>query len=109
MLVEMLQAKIRYAHVTESNPEYKGSVTIDEDLMDEMGVLPFQRCEVNSMSGFRGFTYIIPGKRGSGCVGANGALAAHILKGDIIHINVFCLLSKESAHGHTPIIIESNQ
>jgi aspartate 1-decarboxylase len=109
MLVTVLQAKIRYAKVTASNPEYKGSITIDADLLDEMGVVPWQVCDVNSMDGFRGQTYILQGERGTGCVEANGALSAHILQGDIIHINVYCMKSDESVHDHKPIIIETNE
>ena len=108
MLIQMLQAKIRRAIVTDSNINYKGSITIDEDLLDELGVLPHQVCDVNSTDGFRGTTYILAGKRGSGCCEANGALSLHILKGDIIHINIYCTMSVESAKTYQPIIIETN-
>jgi aspartate 1-decarboxylase len=116
MLVEVLQAKIRYAKVTDANYKYKGSITIDEDILDEMGVVPWQVCDVNAMSQdqyglapFRGRTYIIAGERGSGCVECNGALAFHISKGDTVHINVYCQMPIESAKDHKPIIIESNE
>ena len=116
MLVSVLQAKIRYATITASNPEYKGSITIDEDLMDSMGVCEWQVCDVNAMAQdqyggppFRGQTYILPGKRGTGCVETNGALAYHLSVNDIAHINVYCLKDVETAKTHKPIIIESNQ
>ena len=108
-MVQMLQAKIRIAHVTASNMKYKGSITIDEDLLDEMGVLPWQVCDVNSTDGFRGTTYILAGKRGTGCVEANGSLSFHIFKGDILHINIYCTMSQEEARTHQPIIIETNK
>ena len=116
MLVSILQAKIRYAVITESNSKYKGSITIDEDLMDELGVCEWQVCDVNSSAQdqyggapFRGRTYIIAGARGTGCVEANGSLAYHLSKGDTVHINVYSLVDSESAKEHTPIIIETNK
>ena len=109
MLVTVLQAKIRKAVVTASYPSYIGSITIDPLLLEEMGVCEWQVCDVNSMDGFRGTTYIIAGERGSGCIEANGALSLHILKGDIIHINVYALVDAETAKTHKPIIIESNK
>ena len=114
MMVEVLVAKIRYAKVTEASMHYNGSVTIDEDIMDELGVSEWQSCDVNLWGEdqygrpFRGRTYILAGKRGTGCVEANGALAYHISKGDTIHINIFGLTSVEAAKTHKPIIIESN-
>ena len=50
MLVQILQAKIRYAEVTEANYKYKGSITIDPDILDDMGVSEWQVCDVNSMA-----------------------------------------------------------
>jgi len=114
MLIEVLAAKIRYAKVTGSSMDYHGSITIDQDLLDDMGVWPWQSADINLWGedqhgrSFRGRTYILPGKRGTGCVEANGALAYHIIKGDIIHINIFGYMSPESAAEHEPIIIESN-
>lgn len=109
MKVTMLQAKIRNAVVTASSPKYKGSITIDENILDNLGVLPWQVCHVNSMDGFRGVTYILAGKRGTGCVEANGALSAHILKGDTIHINVYCEMDYIDAALHEPNVIETNK
>ena len=109
MMVTVLQAKIREAVVTASSPKYKGSITIDIDLLETMGVVPWQQCDVNSLDGFRGTTYILPGERGSGCVEANGALSSHILKNDTIHINIYCQVDIETAKTHKPIIIESNK
>jgi len=114
MLVQILQAKIRYATVTASNPKYKGSITIDADLLDEMGVSEWQVADVNAMSSdqyelpFRGRTYILAGPRGSGCCETNGALAYHLSVGDVVHVNIYATVSRETAETHKPIIIESN-
>lgn len=110
MLITVLQAKIRKAVVTAADPEYKGSITIDEDILDEMGVYPYQVCDVNqnAKGGVRTRTYIIPGKRGTGCVECNGALAHHIKKGDIVHVNVYSQIWKQEYPIHKPVIIDTN-
>lgn len=115
MQITILQAKIRNATVTGANHKYKGSITIDEDLMDELGVVEWQVVTVNAMAEdqygrgpFRGQTYVLKGERGTGEICANGALARFISKGDIVHINVYALMDSESAKTHKPIIIEKN-
>lgn len=115
MTVKVLQAKIRNALVTGSSTEYRGSITIDRDILDEMGVLPWQVCDVNLKGEdqygrpFRGTTYILEGKRGTGVVEANGALSYHISKGDTVHVNIYCDMPYETAKTHKPLIIESNE
>ena len=110
MTITVLCAKVQRAEVTNSNVfRNHGGLTLDEDIMDELGVLTHQECRVNSIDGFWGVTYLLAGKRGSGCCEANGALAAHILKGDVIHINVFCLMSKEAAKNYKPVVVWSNK
>ena len=110
MLITVLQAKLRHAVVTAADPEYKGSITIDQDIMDKMGVIPYQVCDVNQKgeNGIRTRTYIIPGERGSGCVECNGALAYHIKEGDVVHINVYSQIWKHESSIHEPVIIETN-
>jgi aspartate 1-decarboxylase len=115
MTVKVLQAKIRNALVTDASMHYRGSITIDEDILDELGVLPWQVCDINLKgedqygTSFRGRTYTIAGPRGTGVVEANGALAYHISKGDTVHVNFYCDMPYETAKTHEPIIIESNE
>jgi len=115
MNVQVLQAKIQNAVITDSSEHYKGSITIDEDILDDLSILPYQVCDVNLKGEdqygkpFRGTTYILPGKRGTGCCEANGALSYHIVKGDIVHVNIYCTMSYESATHHAPIVIDSNK
>ena len=109
MLIKVLQSKIRYAVITKSDFKYHGSLGLDEDLMDELGVVPWQVVNVNSIDGsLRTETYLIPEKRGSGACVARGALANFLLKGDQCHVNVYCHVSQDTAHEWEPIIIESN-
>ena len=76
----VLSSKIQKAIVTEANLEYVGSITIDEDLMDRVGIWPGERVlVVSNTSGARLETYVIQGERGSGSICMNGA-AAHLIK-----------------------------
>lgn len=115
MHIKVLQAKIRHAHITGSSPDYKGSITIDQDILDDLGLVPFQAVDVNLKGDdqygrpFRGETYILPGPRGTGCIEANGALACHISKGDIVHVNAYALISARDAINHVVKIIEDSR
>ncbi len=91
----MLRSKIHKATVTEANPNYIGSMTIDVDLVDRVGLWIGEKVLiVSNTTGARLETYIIPGKRGSGTICMNGA-AAHIIKvGEEIIIMGFELTDK---------------
>lgn len=78
----LLRSKIHKAIVTESNPEYIGSITVDETLMKKAGFwLGEKVLVVSNTSGTRLETYIIPGKRDSRIICMNGA-ASHLIKKD---------------------------
>src|SRR5215469_509837 len=86
----MLRSKIHQATVTEADLKYVGSITIDEELMDMVGLIPGERVlVVSNTSGARLETYTIPGPRGSGAICMNGAAAHLIKKGDEIIIMGF--------------------
>ena len=64
LLRAMLRAKIHRATVTESNLEYEGSLTVDEVLMEAVGILPYEQVVVSNLNnGERFVTYVIPGKK----------------------------------------------
>ena len=90
-----LRSKIHKAIVTEASVDYEGSITIDEDLMEQSDILPYEKVlVVSNTSGARLETYVITGERGSGTVGMNGA-AAHLIKvGEEIIIMGFELAEK---------------
>ena len=76
----ILRSKIHQAVVTEAHLDYIGSITIDADLMDIVGLWPGERVlVVSNTSGARLETYTIAGERGSGCIQMNGA-AAHLIR-----------------------------
>ena len=87
---QVLRSKIHHAVVTEAKPDYVGSVTIDEDLIDAVGLWPFEKVLVVSLTnGERLETYVIRGERGSGEICINGAAAHKIKKGHIVLIMGF--------------------
>jgi aspartate 1-decarboxylase len=75
----LMRSKIHNATVTEGNLDYVGSITIDEDLIDRVGLWTGERVlVVSNTSGARLETYVIAGNRGSGDICMNGA-AAHLI------------------------------
>lgn len=91
----MLRSKIHNAIVSEANPDYIGSITINADLIDVAGLWPGEKVlVVSNTSGARLETYVIAGERGSGTVAMNGA-AAHLIKaGEQVIIMGFELVDK---------------
>src|SRR6185437_9903135 len=103
MFRTMMNAKIHRAHVTEANLNYVGSITIDEDIIDAVGIAANEKVQiVNNNNGARLETYIIPGERGSGVICLNGAAARLVQKGDIVIIISYALVAEEKAATHTP-------
>lgn len=75
-----MRSKIHKATVVQADVNYIGSITIDEDLMDRVGLWEHEKVlVVSNTSGARLETYAIPGERGSGVINMNGA-AAHLIK-----------------------------
>jgi aspartate 1-decarboxylase len=103
MFRHMMNGKIHRATVTEANLNYVGSITIDEDLLDAVGMVANEKVQiVNNNNGARLETYIIPGERGSGVICLNGAAARLVQKGDIVIIISYCLVSEEIVLSHQP-------
>lgn len=99
----MMNGKIHRASVTEANLDYVGSITIDEDLLDAVGMVANEKVQVvNNNNGARFETYIIPGKRGSGVICVNGAAARLVQPGDIVIVISYVLLSEEKVKDHKP-------
>ncbi|MCX6707965.1 MAG: aspartate 1-decarboxylase [Candidatus Woesearchaeota archaeon] len=91
----VLRSKIHKATVTEANLEYIGSMTIDEELIEKVGLWPGEKVlVVDNTNGARLETYVIKGKRGSGIICVNGASAHLIKKGDEVIIMGFELTDK---------------
>jgi aspartate 1-decarboxylase len=91
----LLRSKIHKATVTHADLNYIGSITIDEALMEKVGLWPGEKVlVVNNTTGVRLETYVIRGRRDSGTIGINGA-AAHLIKeGEEVLIMGFELTEK---------------
>ncbi|WP_239614221.1 aspartate 1-decarboxylase [Cohnella mopanensis] len=113
MFRQMMKAKIHRATVTEANLNYVGSVTIDQDLLELVDILPDEKVQiVNNNNGARFETYAIAGPRGSGVICLNGAAARLVQPGDLVIIINYGLMSDEEARRHQPkvaILDERNQ
>ena len=106
MLLNILKSKIHRVQVTEANLEYIGSITIDEALMEAANIYPGERVQVvDNTNGARLETYVITGKRGSGCICMNGAAAHSIHVGDTIIIMAYALMTPEEAKTFKPAIV----
>ena len=103
MQIEVLKSKLHCVKVTEANLNYMGSITIDEDLMDAVGIIAGERVYiVNNNNGERFDTYVICGERGSGCICLNGAAARKVQVGDIVIIMSYALMDYEEAKTFRP-------
>jgi aspartate 1-decarboxylase len=91
----LMRSKIHNATVTEANLAYVGSITIDEDLIDAVGLWAGEKVlVVSNTSGARLETYVIAGRRGSGEVCVNGAAAHLIGEGEEIIVMGFELAAQ---------------
>lgn len=103
MLIEMMKSKLHCVQVTEANLNYMGSITIDEDLMDAVDILPGQKVQiVDNNNGERFETYVIKGERGSGCICLNGAAARKVQVGDTCIIIAYAMMDYEEAKVFQP-------
>ncbi len=102
----VLRAKLHRATITEADLNYEGSLTIDEQLMEAAGIVPFEQVKVyNINNGERFDTYAIKGMRGSGIIGLNGAAARKGHVGDLIIIACYCLMEDVELGGYHPEIL----
>jgi aspartate 1-decarboxylase len=87
----MLKSKIHRATVTDSNLHYEGSISIDEQLMEEADFFPYEKVDIYDLSnGERFSTYVIPGPRDSGTFCLNGASARKVCREGFDHHREVC-------------------
>ena len=87
----MMKAKIHRATVTQCDLNYQGSISVDEDWLDKVGILPNEQVDVvNINTGARFTTYTIPAPRGSKTIGINGAAARLAQKKRLGHHYLLC-------------------
>jgi aspartate 1-decarboxylase len=106
VIKEMMIGKIHRATVTGADLSYVGSITIDKDLLDAVGIEANQKVEiVNNNNGARLATYVIEGERGKGDVCLNGAAARLVQPGDVVIIIAYGLLDDAERENFEPKVI----
>ncbi len=102
----MLKSKIHRARVTGLSVDYEGSITIDQKLMAEADILPYEQVQVlNINNGARFTTYAIEGSKGSGEICLNGAAARLAKKGDLIIILSYSQVKDSEAASFMPRLV----
>ena len=105
MQLTMLKAKIHRARVTQCDMNYEGSISIDQDWLDEVGILPNEQVDVlNINTGARFTTYAISGDRGSKTIGINGAAARLAQPDDLVIILAYAQMDEAAARAHNPVV-----
>ncbi|HOX15788.1 MAG TPA: aspartate 1-decarboxylase [Smithellaceae bacterium] len=99
----MMKSKIHRATVTDADLHYEGSISIDEQLLEEANMVPYEKVAIYDIdNGARFSTYIIKGKRNSGTICLNGAAARMVAKGDLIIIATYVMVDDEEAKKWKP-------
>ena len=102
----MLKSKIHRATVTQADLHYVGSVTVDQDLLDAADLLAGERVAiVDVTNGARLETYVIPGGRGSGVIGINGAAAHLVHPGDLVILISYAQMDDATARTFRPRVV----
>lgn len=103
MQIKLLKSKLHRAVVTGSDLNYHGSLTIDPELMESVGLLPYEAILVaNVATGTRGETYVLEGTRGARQIELNGAMARLGSTGDRLIVMAFGLFEPDEVAGHSP-------
>lgn len=99
----MMSGKIHRATVTEANLNYEGSVTVDPDLLEAAGILPYEQVHILDVTnGARLETYAILGRPGTGEICINGAAAHLVREGDLVIIVAYQQLTDEDVRTFKP-------
>lgn len=112
--IRLMHGKLHRVRVTSANVDYVGSISIDPDLMEKVGILPLEELDiVNLNNAQRWSTYAIPGKRGSREICPNGGAALLCKEGDILIIYAYeecdrTLLMKEGHKAKVLVADENN-
>jgi aspartate 1-decarboxylase len=102
----MMKSKIHRATVTQADLDYVGSVTLDAGLMEAADLLEGEQVAiVDITNGARIETYVIPGPRGSGVIGINGAAAHLVHPGDLVIIMSYAMLDDAEARTLEPRVV----
>ena len=113
MQITILKSKIHRAAVTQAEPDYIGSITVDEELLEAAGIYEYEKVQVADVdNGNRLETYTIAGERGSGVICLNGAAAKLVNTGDKVIIMAYAEMTPEEIKNNPPKVVfvdESNK
>jgi aspartate 1-decarboxylase len=106
MRLKLLKSKLHLATVTRADLNYHGSLTIDTELMEAVGLHAYEAILVSNVAtGLRGETYVLPGVPGSGQIELNGAMARLGAVGDRVIVMAFAEFTPEEIEGHRPRVV----
>ncbi|MEM1125365.1 MAG: aspartate 1-decarboxylase [Bacteroidota bacterium] len=106
MTITMFRGKLHRLRVTEADLYYEGSITLDAELLEASGILPYERVQVvNVNNGARLETYTIPGEPGSRVVCLNGPAARMATKGDQVIVMAYADMTPQEARTHRPRVV----
>lgn len=106
MTITILKAKIHRATVTQAELDYVGSITVDMDLLEQAGILEYEKVQIVDVNnGSRFETYTIAGERGSGVMCLNGAAARMVQTGDKIILMAYAQVTPEEASELRPTVL----
>lgn len=106
MTISMLKAKIHRATVTQAALDYVGSITVDRQLLEESGILEYEKVHIVDVNnGARFETYTIAGECGSGVICLNGAAARMVQPNDKIIIMAYANVTPEEAKELKPTVL----
>ena len=106
MQINMLKSKIHRATVVQSELDYVGSITVDEDLMDASGIYEYEKVQIADVNnGNRLETYVIAGERGSGMICLNGAAVHMVSLGDKIIIMSYAQMEPSEIKNNKPKVV----
>jgi aspartate 1-decarboxylase len=102
----MMKSKIHRATVTQADLDYVGSVTLDAALMDAADLLEGEQVAiVDITNGGRLETYVIPGERGTGVIGINGAAAHLVHPGDLVILISYAQMDAAELRSYAPRVV----
>ena len=110
MTITMFKAKLHRLRVTEADLYYEGSITIDRELLETAGILPYEKVQVvNVNNGARLETYTIPDEVGSRTVCLNGPAARLAAPGDQVIVIAYADMTPEEAAEHHPRVVRVDE
>ncbi|MCG6201035.1 aspartate 1-decarboxylase [Psychromonas antarctica] len=102
----MLTSKLHQARVTHAELNYEGSCSIDQNFLEQAGILEYEKIEIyNINNGVRFSTYAIVGERGSKIISVNGAAARMAAVGDSVIICTYASLNASEIENHKPRLV----